>query len=129
MVAYGVYVRQRLNISSGSDFEVAYGYSRAVRVGDHIHVAGTTAPGEDAYEQARSAIAVIEAALGEAGASLADVVRTVTYVTDIADTELVGRAHQEAFGEIRPAATLVAVSALVHPSLRVEIEAYAVVSS
>jgi enamine deaminase RidA (YjgF/YER057c/UK114 family) len=115
-----------MNISSGSDFEGVYGYSRAVRVGDHIHVAGTTAPGDDAYEQARAAIAVVEAALGEAGAGLADVVRTVTYVTDIADTELVARAHREAFGAIRPVATLVAVSALVHPSLRVEIEAYAV---
>ena len=129
MVAYGVHVQQRLNVSSGSEFESVFGYSRAVRVGDQIHVAGTTAPGDDAYDQARAAIAVIEAALGEAGAGLADVVRTVTYVTDIGDTELVGRAHQEAFGEIRPAATLVAVSALVHPSLRVEIEAYAVVSS
>ena len=118
-----------MNISSGSDFEGVYGYSRAVRVGDQIHVAGTTAPGEDAYEQARAAIAVVEAALGEAGAGLADVVRTVIYVTDIADTELVARAHREAFGAIRPAATLVAVSALVHPSLRVEIEAYAVVAA
>ncbi|GAA4460596.1 RidA family protein [Phytohabitans houttuyneae] len=120
---------QRINISSGSDFEGVYGYSRAVRVGDHIHVAGTTAPGEDAYEQARAAISIIEAALREAGAELADVVRTVTYVTDIADTELVARAHREAFGDVRPAATLVAVSALLHPSLRVEIEVYAAVLS
>jgi enamine deaminase RidA (YjgF/YER057c/UK114 family) len=122
-----VYTVQRMNISSGSDFEGVYGYSRAVRVGDQIHVAGTTAPGDDAYVQARAVISIIEAALRETGASLADVVRTVTYVTDIGDTDLVTRAHHEAFGEIRPAATLVAVSALVHPSLRVEIEAYAIV--
>jgi enamine deaminase RidA (YjgF/YER057c/UK114 family) len=119
----------RINISSGNDFEGVYGYCRAVRVGDQIHVAGTTAPGDDAYAQARAAIAIIETALREAGAGLADVVRTVTYVTDIGDKELVARAHHEAFGEIRPAGTLVAVSALIHPSLRVEIEAYAVVSS
>lgn len=110
-----------------------YGYSRAVRVGDQVHVAGTTATdpdvdGADTYQQARAALAIIERALHEAGSSLAAVVRTVTYVTDIDDLELVARAHREVFGEVRPAATLVEVSRLVDPRLKVEIEAYAVES-
>jgi enamine deaminase RidA (YjgF/YER057c/UK114 family) len=125
---------ERRTVSSGGRYEDSYGYSRAVRVGDHIHVAGTTATdpdidGADAYRQARAALAIIERALAEAGSSLAAVVRTVTYVTDIDDFELVARAHREVFGEIRPAATLVEVSRLVDPRLKVEIEAYAVESS
>jgi enamine deaminase RidA (YjgF/YER057c/UK114 family) len=117
---------ERLNIPSGGPFEDMYGYCRAVRVGEHIHVAGTTAPGPDAYEQARAALDVIGKALREAGSGFAAVVRTVTYLVDAADVDLVARAHREVFGDIRPVATLVVVAALIDPSLRVEIEAYAV---
>jgi enamine deaminase RidA (YjgF/YER057c/UK114 family) len=121
----------RRTISSGGRYEQMYGYSRAVRVGDHVHVAGTTATdpdveGADAYRQARAALTIIDRALREAGSSLAAVVRTVTYVTDIGDFELVAKAHREVFGEIRPAATLVEVAGLVDPRLKVEIEAYAI---
>ena len=111
------------------------GYSRAVRVGDVVHVAGTTAtrdgvaqaPG-DPYGQARVALEVIAAALSECGASLSDVVRTRIYVTDIAHWAEVGRAHGEVFGDVRPAATMVQVAALIAPDLLVEIEADAVVT-
>jgi len=121
----------RVNIASGGDFEDVYGYCRAVRVGDHVHVAGTTArdphlDGASMYEQARSALSIIEAALVEAGSSPAAVVRTVTYVTDIAEYEQVARAHRETFGSVRPAATLVQVAALIDPRMTVEIEAYAI---
>ncbi len=117
----------RQNITSGNPFEPVFGYSRAVRIGDTIHVAGTTAPGDDAYEQASAVLKIIGRALAEAGAELSDVVRTVVYVTDIAHTDGVTRAHGEVFGDIRPASTLIAVSALVKPELVVEIEAYAIV--
>lgn len=122
---------KRDNVASGSPFEDVYGYSRAVRVGNQIHVSGTTAQppyldNGDAYEQACSALTIIDTALQQAGTSLAAVVRTVTYVTDINDADLVARAHQEVFGQIRPAATLVAVSALLSPEMKVEIEVYAV---
>lgn len=122
----------RQNIQSGSPYEDVYGYCRAVRVGNTVHVAGTCAQpphieGCDAYEQATNAISIIEAALEEAGASTADVVRTVAYVTDIADMDLVARAHQETFGDVRPAATLVEVTRLIDPGMKVEIEAYAVI--
>ena len=124
--------RQRINIASGSPYEAFFGYCRAVRVGDTIHVAGTCAPagneGADTYAQAQAAIAVIAAALEKAGATLHDVVRTVVYVKDIADEALVARAHSEAFGAIRPAATLVQVVAMLRPWHRVEIEAYAIVA-
>ncbi len=121
----------RVNIPSGGDFEDVYGYCRAVRVGEHIHVAGTTArdphlDGADTYEQARSALSIIEAALREAGSSPAAVVRTVTYVTDIAEFEQVARAHHEMFGDVRPAGTIVQVSALIDPRMKIEIEAYAI---
>ena len=109
-----------------------FGYSRAVRVGDQVHVAGTTArPPQvagDAYVQSVAVLDIIEAALKEAGAGMADVVRTVVYVTDIADADAVARAHGERFREILPASTLVQVSALLKPEMRVEIEAYAVLS-
>lgn len=122
----------RRNISSGGPFEEIYGYSRAVRVGNQIHVAGTCAQaphieGCDAHEQATNALSIIEAALTEAGSSLTDVVRTVTYVTDIADMDLVARAHAAAFGDVKPASTLVEVSRLVDEAMKVEIEAYAIV--
>ncbi|MDQ3787012.1 MAG: RidA family protein [Actinomycetota bacterium] len=121
----------RENHSSGGDFEDVYGYSRAVRVGDHIHVAGTCAralDGTDTYTQAKEALSIIEASLKEAGSGPAAVVRTVTYVTDIGDKLEVARAHAEMFGDVRPVATLVEVSALVDPRMKVEIEAYAIES-
>jgi enamine deaminase RidA (YjgF/YER057c/UK114 family) len=117
---------ERRRVSSGGSYEDVYGYSRAVRVGDHVHVAGTTAPGADAYEQARAALGIVARALGEIGSGLGSVVRTVVYVTDMADADLVARAHREVFGDIRPAATMVAVTALIRPELKVEIEAYAI---
>lgn len=121
---------QRQNVSSGGPYEDVYGYHRAVRVGPHVHVSGTTARephlDQDAYGQARAAFAIIAEALRATGSSLDAVVRTVTYVTDIADADLVARAHLEVLGHVRPAATLVAVPALLDPRMRVEIEAYAI---
>jgi enamine deaminase RidA (YjgF/YER057c/UK114 family) len=118
-------------VSSGGPFEQIYGYSRAVRVGAHVHVAGTAARGEaltgDAYVQTQNILGTIRSALEQAGARVGDVVRTVMYVTDIRDAELVGRAHREVFGDVRPASTMVQVSALTRPEMRVEIEAYAVI--
>ncbi len=124
----------RQNISSSSPYEDVFGYCRAVRVGDHVHVSGTTAQpphveGCDAEEQARSAIDIIERALREAGAELSDVVRTVTYLVHVDDMPAVARAHLDAFGDIRPAATLVEVSTLIDPAYLVEIEAYAIVDA
>jgi enamine deaminase RidA (YjgF/YER057c/UK114 family) len=124
-------VKQRINVMSGRPFEDVYGYSRAVRVGDQIHVSGTTArdphlDGADAYEQATAALEIIETALIEAGSSLASVVRTVTYLTDMADRDLMARAHREKFGDVMPAATLVQVAGLVDERMKVEIEAYAI---
>jgi enamine deaminase RidA (YjgF/YER057c/UK114 family) len=123
-----VTVTQRLNISSGSEFEAVVGYSRAVRTGPLVAVSGTTAPGETVADQTREALRRIETALTEAGASLADVVRTRIFVTDISRWQEVGAVHAEVFGEIRPATTMVEVSALVLPELTVEIEADAYVS-
>jgi enamine deaminase RidA (YjgF/YER057c/UK114 family) len=117
-------------ISSGGPFEQIYGYSRAVRVGAQVHVAGTAARGEalagDAYMQTQNILATIRAALEQAGARIEDVVRTVIYITNIRDADLVGRAHSEVFGNVRPASTMVQVSALIRPEMLVEIEAYAV---
>ena len=129
---------ERQRISSGSPYEPLVGFSRAVRVGDTVYVAGTVAWGDppeadklvgpgDVYAQAKQAIRNIEKALQQAGASLRDVVRTRIYVTDISRLDEAARAHGEAFGDIRPASTMVQVSALAEPEMLVEIEAIAVV--
>jgi enamine deaminase RidA (YjgF/YER057c/UK114 family) len=115
-------VASRVVISSDSPYEAQVGYSRAVRVGGLIVVAGTTAPGDGAAAQAREALRRIEFALREAGATLADVVRTRMFVTDIASWREVATVHAEVFGDIRPVATMVEVSALIDPGLVVEIE-------
>ena len=125
----------RVDVSSGGPLEATVGYSRAVRVGDHVAVAGTTTlhpdgvdhPG-DCYRQAQAVLRIIEDALRHAGASLSDVVRTRAFLTDMSTAGDYGRAHGEVFGDIRPAATLVEVSALVHPDLVVEIEADAIIT-
>jgi enamine deaminase RidA (YjgF/YER057c/UK114 family) len=121
----------RKNFSSGYPFEDAYGYARAVRVGDQVFVSGTTARAHhldgDAYTQILAAIATVAAALGEVGAELRHVVRTVVYVLDMADVPQIARAHQETFGKSRPASTLVQVAALTPASARVEIEVTAII--
>ncbi len=125
----------RSNISGNSPYESAIGYSRAVRVGSAVYVSGTVAttddgspaPAGDAYAQARQALANIQTALAEAGAALADVVRTRMYLVNANDWEAVARAHREFFGETRPAATMIEVSRLLDPEMLVEIEADAVI--
>jgi enamine deaminase RidA (YjgF/YER057c/UK114 family) len=120
----------RLLISSGSPFERAYGYSRAVRCGDEVHVSGTTGfdyatmtMPEDVAEQARNIYATLAQALRQAGGELADIVRLRTFVTDAAYCEPVLKVQGEVFGLIRPAATIVVVSGLLKPEMKVEIEA------
>jgi enamine deaminase RidA (YjgF/YER057c/UK114 family) len=119
----------RKNISSGGPYESVFGYSRAVRMGDDVHVSGTCAPvgheKSDAFTQTRAVLDVIEKALQEAGANFDDVVRTVVYLRDINDAEDVARAHLERFDKVRPASTLVQVTSMLRPWQKVEIEAYA----
>lgn len=119
----------RTMVSSGSEFESAVGYSRAVRIGPLVVVAGTTGSGDDIAAQTRDALRRIEIALGQAGATLADVVRTRIYVTDISRWREVGEVHAQAFGKIRPVTSMVEVTALIAPGLLVEIEADAYVGS
>ena len=126
---------ERRRVSSNSPYEDVIGFSRAVRVGDTVYLSGTVAWGDDGklagpgdvYAQARQTIRNIERALVQAGASLHDVVRTRVYLTDIGRWEEAARAHAEAFGEARPASSMVQVSALADPAMLVEIEAVAVV--
>jgi len=128
-------VAERQNISSGSPYEPVFGYSRAVKVGNQIFVSGTVAWGDDGkvagegdmYAQTKQAIRNIEKALVQAGASLADVVRTRVFITDVSRFDEVAKAHGEAFGEIRPATSCIEIKALVEPVMLVEIEADAVV--
>lgn len=129
-------MNKRINISSGAKWEDIVGYSRAVRVGNIIEVAGTTAVdergeivgGNDPYAQTKYILQKIEKALVDAGASLKDVTRTRMFVTDISKWEEIGRAHGEFFSEIKPAASMIEVKGLINPGLLVEIEVTAVIS-
>lgn len=121
----------KLTISSGYPFEDTFGYARAVRVGDHVFVSGTTARETDldraAYDQACCVLEIVADALAQAGSGLHHVVRTVVYITDRADIDAVARAHGQAFGAVRPASTLVMVAGLTPASARVEIEVTAII--
>jgi len=126
----------RQNYTTGAKWESIVGYCRAVKIGNTIEVSGTTSVKDgsvlhpnDAYQQAKHIISIAQGVLEQAGASLKDVVRTRMYVTKISDWEAVGKAHGEAFNDIKPATTLVEVSALIDPEMLVEIEFTAILSS
>jgi enamine deaminase RidA (YjgF/YER057c/UK114 family) len=127
----------RTRISTGTEWEATVGYSRALRVGPHVHVSGTTATDEDGaivgvgdpYRQAKQALTNVESSLRAAGATLADVVRTRIFVTDIDQWKAVGRAHGEVFGDIQPATSMVEVRRLINSEMLVEIEAIAIVEA
>jgi len=129
-------MQKRQIVRSGAPWESIVGYSRAMRVGPHVAVSGTAPVGEDgevvgigdAYAQTKRCIEIIEAALGEAGATLSDVVRTRMFVTDISQWAAIGRAHGESFGDILPATAMVEVSQLIDPKMLVEIEVDAIVA-
>lgn len=120
----------RIKISSGGAYESVFGYSRAVRVGQHLHISGTCAPPahekDDAYVQTQAILKVIKGVVEKAEMSLEDVVRTVVYVRDINDADAVAKAHLEVFGGIRPSSTLVQVDSMLRTWQRVEIETYAI---
>ena len=124
---------ERQTVSSGTEWESKVGYSRAVRTGNEVHVSGTTATGEDGdlvgegdpYDQTAQALRNVERALADAGAGVEDVVRTRLYVTDVEDWAEIGRAHAEAFDEVRPATSMVQVERLIDPGMLVEVEAVA----
>ncbi|WP_110946774.1 Rid family hydrolase [Pseudomonas bohemica] len=122
----------RQNISSGGQYESVFGYSRAVRVGNHLHISGTCASPEyehsNAYEQAQAILITVQKVLTEAHMSAEDVVRTVVYLRDINDATLVATAHSEVFDGIRPASSLIQVDSMLRPWQKVEIETYAIVA-
>jgi enamine deaminase RidA (YjgF/YER057c/UK114 family) len=122
----------RQKISSGGQYESVFGYSRAVRVGNHLHISGTCASPDyehsNAYEQAQAILVTVQKVLAEADMSVEDVVRTVVYLRDINDAPIVAKAHSEIFDGIRPASSLIQVDSMLRPWQKVEIETYAIMA-